>query len=328
MTMRPLERVRGIVFAGLLCAVCLGNCSSAWGKTTLRALEQAGVQSEQITLGDVVRIEGDDREMIERLKAIELGKSPLPGRMKEISAYQIEMKIRHGGIDREELIVDLPERIEVTRGALEIAPQRIERIVKDFILSKMRWDPKAVSIRFSPMEGIILPEGTVTHAVTPRKREDYLGSTNLSVDFLVDGKSWKKVWVTAEIEVSEEVVVSSRSLQRFEIIGKEDLRLESMNLAELPPGFIADPEEAVGKRTKRVVAEGTPLRTAFLEMPPLVKRGDLVTIIAESEVLKITTQGVVTESGCRGDMVRVINASSRKELYARVLDSRTVAVDF
>ena len=326
--MRLAEQIRGIVFAGVLCALFLGNCCSAWGKTTLRALEKPSVHSEQITLGDVARIEGDDREMIERLRVIELGKAPAPGKMKEMSAYYIEMKIRRSGIDREELTLDLPEKIEVTRGAVEITPQRIENIVKGFILSKMRWDPKAVSIRFSAVEGITLPEGSVTHAVTPRQKENYLGTANLSVDFLVDGRPVKRVWVTAEIEVSEEVVVSNRSLKRFEVIGKEDVRLERINLAGLSPGFITDPGEVTGKRTTRAVEAGIPLRTAFLEMPPLVKRGDLVTIVAESAALRITTQGVVTESGCEGDMVKVINTSSRKELYARVLDARTVAIDF
>ena len=124
------------------------------------------------------------------------------------------------------------------------------------------------------------------------------------------------------------MVVSNRPLKRNDVIAEEDVRLEKMNLAELSPNVITDPREVIGKRTKRVIEPGTPLRVNSLEMPPLVKRGDLVTIVAESEVLKITTQGVVTESGCKGDMVRVINTSSRKELYATVRDSRTVAIDF
>ena len=79
---------------------------------------------------------------------------------------------------------------------------------------------------------------------------------------------------------------------------------------------------------KRNLDVNTPLRLTFLEIPPLVKRGDMVTIVAETDVLKITTKGVVTESGCKGDVVRVVNVNSRKELFAKVRDARTVEVDF
>jgi flagella basal body P-ring formation protein FlgA len=84
----------------------------------------------------------------------------------------------------------------------------------------------------------------------------------------------------------------------------------------------------IGKRTKRAIDPNLPLKLNFLEVPPLVRRGDLVTIVAESDTLKITTQGIVSENGCKGEMVRVINTNSRKDVYARVVDSRTVAVDF
>ena len=326
--MKELKGIRWIVCAGVFFVLSLGNCYAAWAKTTLKALEQPRVHSERITLGAIAVIEGDDQQLIEQLKAIELGKAPDPGKIREMSAYFIEMKIRHSEIDCEALSIDLPEKIEVLRGATTITPQRIEEIVKGFILTKMRWDPEAVSIKITPVKEITLAEGKITYEVTPRKKEAYLGTTNLSVDFLVDGRLEKKAWVTAEIEVSEEVVVSNRPLKRNDVIAKEDVRLEKMNLADLSPNVITDPGEVIGKRTKRVVDAGTPLQQTFLEMPPLVKRGDLVTIVAESEVLKITTQGVVTENGCKGDMVRVINTSSRKELYATVRDSRTVGIDF
>jgi len=51
-------------------------------------------------------------------------------------------------------------------------------------------------------------------------------------------------------------------------------------------------------------------------------------IIVESDGLKITTLGKVKEKGRKGDMVRVENIDSNKGIYARVLDSSSVKVDF
>jgi len=69
-------------------------------------------------------------------------------------------------------------------------------------------------------------------------------------------------------------------------------------------------------------------RTDIVELPPMVKRNDRVSIVAESESLRITAVGEVKESGSRGERVKVVNLNSNKEIFARVLDSKTVRVEF
>jgi flagella basal body P-ring formation protein FlgA len=59
----------------------------------------------------------------------------------------------------------------------------------------------------------------------------------------------------------------------------------------------------------------------------LLKRGDVVVIIAETAGLKITTLGQAKKKGRLGDRIPVVNFDSRKVLYARVLDSNTVKVE-
>jgi flagella basal body P-ring formation protein FlgA len=87
-------------------------------------------------------------------------------------------------------------------------------------------------------------------------------------------------------------------------------------------------EEVLGKRTKRAINTDEVLRTDHIELPPLVKRGDVVSIIAESDGLRITALGEVKKKGCRGERIRVLNLDSKKCIYACVLDSKTVRVDF
>jgi flagella basal body P-ring formation protein FlgA len=91
---------------------------------------------------------------------------------------------------------------------------------------------------------------------------------------------------------------------------------------------ITDPEVVLGKRTRRAIGAKTVLRTNLIESPPLVKRGDVVVIIAESSGFIITTLGQVKKKGRLGESIPVMNYDSKKILYARVLDSSTVKVDF
>ena len=92
--------------------------------------------------------------------------------------------------------------------------------------------------------------------------------------------------------------------------------------------MITDPETVLGKRTKRAIGAKKVLRTDLVEFPPLVKRGDVVVIIVETSGLKITALGQVKKKGRLGESIPVMNYDSKKILYARVLDSSTVKVDF
>jgi len=326
--MKMVPRIKWALIAAIVFFLPLWYCSSVLAVITVKVLEHAKVCSKLITLGEISVIEGENRLLVETLKSIVLCKAPLPGDMKEISANYIEAKVRQNDIDSSALILNLPEKIQVISEAVEISSQKIKEIIKHFVLRKMPWDPKQVSITVSDTKGVALNAGEISYEIIPQKREDYLGTTNLLLVFMVNGREEKRLWVTTHIDVSKEVVLSNHPLERHHIITEEDIHLEKRNLAELPNSVVTDPLEVIGKRTRRAIDSHVPLSLSFLEVPPLVKRGDLVTIVAETDALKITTQGIVTENGCKGEMVRVINTGSRKEVYARVVDSRTVEIEF
>ncbi len=325
--MKMVLETRWVLIAAMVLGLSLGKDSSVLAMTTVRVWEQAKVGSKMIRLGDISTIEGEDQLLVKKLKSIVLTRAPSPGEMREISAHYIEAKVRHNGINTSEVRLDIPKKIQVVIKTVEVSSQKIEKIVGQFIFEKMPWDPKQVSIKFSGTKDISLTAGKVTYEVVPRKKEDYLGNSNLLVVFMVGGREEKRIWVTAHIDVNQEVVVSTHPLKRHYIITKEDICLKKMNLKGLPKDVITNPFEVIGKRTRRTVDPDVPLRLNCLEVPPLVRRGDMVTIIVETEVLKITTQGVVTEDGGKGEMVRVINTGSRREVFARVINSRTVEIE-
>ncbi|MDY7031200.1 MAG: flagellar basal body P-ring formation chaperone FlgA, partial [Thermodesulfobacteriota bacterium] len=151
---------------------------------------------------------------------------------------------------------------------------------------------------------------------------------SIPIVFKVNNTFEKKTWVTVEVDVFGDVVISPKHLGKSTIMSKEDVRLETRNLARLPRNTIAQLEDVIGKRTKRVVDANSVITTDMLDLPPVVRRGDLVTLIAETNALKITTLGEVRESAIQGETIRVLNVSSKKEIYGKVVDSSTVKVEF
>ena len=64
---------------------------------TVRA--QSSVDQDTILLGDIAQIGGAESELSGRLKAIAIGKAPLPGRSRILSTADVSVRLRQAGVD-------------------------------------------------------------------------------------------------------------------------------------------------------------------------------------------------------------------------------------
>lgn len=296
---------------------------------TIQIPEEAEIEEDKIILGEIANINGEDPNLVKKLSGIVVGKAPLPGNSRRIDEDYVKLRIKQSGTDLGGIRLQVPEKIEVSRDFVEISKEDIQKIVMDFICKKSPWERERLNVKDIRVDhGAILPKGDITYKVMPPRSTDYLGITPMAVVFKINGKFEKKVWVTVEIEVVTSVVVTTKPLGRYKRIESDDIHLQKMDLASLPSNIITNTEEALGKRTKRTIDAETPLRTDLIEFPPLVRRGDVVTVIAESDGLRITTRGKIKQRGCRGDKIKVVNLNSNKVIYAKIIDSNTVRVDF
>ena len=300
------------------------------GLISIRGLEKAEINSDVIHLGHIAKIRGDDPALVQRLKRIVIASAPLPGKSRHLNEGSIRLRLKQEKIDLSQIRLAAPKGIEVIRGFVEVTKEDITRAVSDFIYASMPWDREKVKIRdIRVRDNVILPKGKITYSVEPLKNTDFKGSVPLPIHFKVNGSFQKRILVTADIEVLAEVVITKRPLRRHRRITEDDIEIREKNLAGLPSNIILDYEEVLGKRAKRDIGANTVLRPDLIEFPPLVKRGDVVLIVAESSGLRITALGMVKQrEGHRGERVRIENIDSKKSLYARVLDSKTVKVDF
>lgn len=303
---------------------------TAQDQTVVRIAPAAEINSDRILLSQVARIAGPDPLLIARLGNIDIGRAPLPGRKRVIESRHIlaRMNKSTGGLPRD-IGLDFPQRLEVSRKAVTIAKERIAEIAAEWVLARVPWDQENVRVaKVQANTAVVLPQGRVTYQVKSPGKLDFLNTIALSVQFLVDGQAVKRAWVTLSLEVIAPVVVVRKPMGRYQPIESQDVTVVLKDLAKLPSGYFTDPAEVIGKRVKRTVYGNTVLREDLVELPPLVNRGDVVTIIAEAGALRITARGEVKAKGRKGERISVVNLDSRKRVSARVLDARTVKVEF
>jgi len=295
----------------------------------VRIPSKVEIEGEKILLGAIAHIQGLENGLKQDLRSVVIGKAPLPETTRHISRDYILVRLKQNHINISKVELSCPEEIEISRSSIEISQHRLEEIVLDFIRKRAPWKSdefKVENVRVD--DSVLLPKGNITYEVVFPKNRDFLGTLPLSIVFKVHGSYEKRVWATVTIEVFKEVVVTKRRLRRFQVIKESDIEMKRMNLAGLPSNVVRNIDQVVGKRTKRLVNALEVLRNDMVEYPPLVKRGDVVTIIAESEGLRVTALGIVKERGHKGERIMVSNFDSKKEVYARILDSSTVEVDF
>ena len=317
------------LFCTLLLVWASAADTSAGQPTTIRFKQSVQIDGTEVLLGQMASIEGGNDKVIQLLKNMVIGKAPLPGQSRRFNRNHLETRLKQHPIDLATVIVEAPAHVDVTRRHIEIQKPEIEKIVSEFIVQQPPRKNQTMRIKeVRASRSVILPRGHITYKVSAPRSRQLMGRCPIAVDFSVDGHLQKKVWATAMIEVRGPVVVTRKPLGRYKPIAAEDIEVQTLDLANLPANVLSDPDAVIGKRTRRTIGALTPLRADSIELPPLVKRGDLVVITAESENLKITTLGQVKKKGRLGERIPVVNLDSKKVLHAVVVDANTVKVDF
>ena len=226
------------------------------------------------------------------------------------------------------LAAALPPVPEGSPGNL-VTEGEIHRVVEGFLLQRGAGLNAQLSVKRIGYKGDLkMPPGKVSFEVIAPDRWPGYGRASLALIVRVDDQVKRNLTVLVEVEALTEMVVASRTLERGEVLTPSDVALVRRDLSQVQGRFLKSVEEAAGLRARNVIRANTALRPDHLERVPVVKSGQLVTIVAENEVLRMTASGKAKGAGAIGDSILVQNLSSLREVTARVVDAATVKVDF
>ncbi|MCD6186482.1 MAG: flagellar basal body P-ring formation protein FlgA [Deltaproteobacteria bacterium] len=303
--------------------------ASALPCMTIEVQQKTIVKNEHVRLGDIAHISGGDQKFMQRLGALIISKAPLPGKTRSLTARYIRLRLKQADINIGQVKLVVPEKAIITRSSITISKEKIAGIVSAYIKKKFAGRGDEIILKSVVVQkDLLLPKGKVAYRIINKKQAGFSGCMAVYVDFTVDGYFHEKIRAIVDIETLANVVVAIRPLGRHKIITQADISVKRIDISKLQVNIISDPEKVIGRRTKRSIDPATVLRTDLVELPPIVKRGDVVTIIAEAGGMRITALGKVKKKGHKGERLKVINLNSKKVIYARVVDANTVRVTF
>jgi flagellar basal body P-ring formation protein FlgA len=164
-------------------------------------------------------------------------------------------------------------------------------------------------------------ESTPTGRLTPGSRSP----AQLTIEVRCLDPVWRQ-YVAVRVHAEETVVVAVRPLSRLQAVTADDIELLPRDLAALPGGFFRKPDEVIGRLAQRNVGAGEVLEPRLVRQPPLVKRGQSVTLIVRSAGINVRAPGIALAEGGLDERVAVRNAATSRLLEGVVRSSEVVEV--
>ncbi len=119
-----------------------------------------------------------------------------------------------------------------------------------------------------------------------------------------------------------ETVVAARTLPAQTLIGPGDLVLHDGDM----PGALTGLEGLIGQETRVAIYAGRPLRAGDLGPPALIERNAIVSLIYDRGGLVIVAEARSLARAGEGEVIRVMNLSSRQTVNGVVQPDGTVKV--
>ncbi len=117
-------------------------------------------------------------------------------------------------------------------------------------------------------------------------------------------------------------IVAARTIRAHSVLSAEDISLVSNAL----PGAASDPATVIGLEARVTLYQGRPIRPDQLGPSASVDRNQLVTLVYRSVGVTIAAEGRALARGGTGDVIRVMNTSSRSSLSGTIAPDGTVLV--
>lgn len=321
------------LFAGIILMVLIHPIGvvvvKAGDHTTIHMLPSVNIDNGPVFLGDVATIKGGDSLFISGLEQLVLGKAPLPGKSRKIDTSYVTLRLKQKGISKSRVVFGHNRVTTVYRTSTTLNRDQLVAVVRETIVKEDLFKGRRANIKEVRIDSnLVVPVGTISYRVEFPEKRMRSSQIPFSVSVFTDGKHYRKIWGTLVAEIFQEVIVLKHSMRRYQRITPEDIELMDVSHNRIPNNAITRDQDIVGKRVIKSLLSGTILRNDIVEMPPLVNRGDIVTIVASSGALQVTALGKVKNKGRKGDRIRVVNVDTHKEIHGLVVDAKTVQIAF
>lgn len=297
-------------------------------RAVIRVKESATVRGKEILLKDLAEVTAQSQSLSEALEALPVGQAPPPGLTRTFDPDLIVIKLRQYKIDPSGIRIESPRHVVVAGAHRVIESDELFQAAKSAVLKGREQELERITVRPDTLpSALVAPPGEVELRARPRFQSSVgLGSIPVIVEVWIDGRLYRAVSLAVRLSLMREVVVVNYPLPRHAVVKEADVRLERRDIGPLAHEPLQDLTLAVGRRTTRTLAMGEVVVSESVELPPLIQKGEAVTLMVETPRLLVTAKGIAQEGGKAGQLVRVKNTASGREVLGKLESDKTIRI--
>jgi flagellar basal body P-ring formation protein FlgA len=296
--------------------VALSVLILALGAAAAAAQTNARLRSAVTVAGDVVRI-GDLVENAGLAANTPIFRAPDLGQTGAVPARAVVEAVRPYGL----IAVDTRglSEVSVTHASHTIVASEIERRIASELTARYNLG-KAENLKVTFDRDLRPMEVALTAGAEPSvSRVAYdVTAKRFDLSFDLVGSSRQTWRYTGSAIETVEAVVSTRVLNRGDVIRQGDIAIERRPKGEFTSEPPAPSSEVVGLALRRSFRAGQPLRSTDLMKPEIVKKNDMVMMRYEVPGIVLTLRGQSLDNGTEGDVVNVMNVQSKRTIQGIV----------
>lgn len=129
----------------------------------------------------------------------------------------------------------------------------------------------------------------------------------------------------AAVDVTD-VPVLKKTIKAGEVVTETMLTTKPLPTQRLARTAIRDENEIIGMEAVRTTKGGVPLFYNSFRIPPMMRKGQTVSITYQKPMLSLTMEGKALSDGNLGEAIQVIGTQSKRVLTGKVIAANVVIV--
>jgi flagellar basal body P-ring formation protein FlgA len=310
----------------IVCAFLILSCPPMLFGLEISFKNEAIVSGPMLTLSDVAMLRPVSKAEV--LSGIVLFSSPAPGEKRCFNSSILKAYVLDAVVNKDSVKWSGAETVCIHREGAVVSQNEIQTVINN----RLREILGHLSAEQVVFEAVHLPD--ISHFPTDDVEyevlfsdRDILKSRQVNVIIKLDGKVQENVTITGRVQALVPVVVAIEKLKRGAVLAQDNIMTQLKNIADLKDPCL-NPEAIIGQVLKKSVSMNQVISEQDLEMPVLIERREVVTMVLQKGNLQLSTTGVASSNGKMGDVIMIKNLKSNREVPCRVVGPGMTMVEF
>jgi flagella basal body P-ring formation protein FlgA len=296
-----------LVLSILIAASTLAAAASARAEATLRPV--AVVKASVIRIGDLFSDAGSHASDV-------VAPAPPLGSRTIFDAAWLAAAAREHHVDWQP--ASRFDQAAVERAARVVPADAVASALLDEIRARQPLDDGEIQLDNPALRLVVAAEAPDAIGIESLSFDARTGRFSALVSALANDADAERQHVSGRVFRMVKVPTLNRALAPGEAIHTGDIEFLRLRADRVAGDVTADLHELVGRTPRRPLRAHEPLRAGDIQVPIVVHKGDLVTVLLETPLMRLSAQGKALDDGAMGAAIRLANTKSNRVIDAVV----------